>query len=818
MLGGRLAIPPRTESLVIAASEAESVAVRVGTGTGFGPWTELTHPLDEGPDNAGGDASPSMDGPAGEGAGTTPLALSPVLVSGDDTTVEVVLLDGSTESLQLHFVRAPSEDPADGGEGPPVVAGTVQTGPGGPTIVPRSGWTDAPWSADNAGCASGPWYADNIQAIVVHHTVTANGYAQDRVDDLLRAIHYSHVQVNGWCDVGYNFLVDRFGTIWEGRSGGVDRAVIGGHAKGFNTATMGVALLGQHQPRAQPTPEPPSTAATRAVTELAAWKVARHGIDPQGTTWLRNRSTSGPQRLASGEWHLVPTMMGHRHIGVTSCPGGHGLGVVDQLRRELSAPEPVDGLHQAEGWSPYPYGPALVALDRTGGLRPAGSASIAGTENARPVAPPSPKPVAVSGIVEGGTARGWTLHTDGVLHAFGGAPEVAERPAGDRSVVTVAAATDGGGWVVAADGSVHGFGGRPDIAGATPANGVIAADLDRNGNGYLLDGQGAVHPVGTAEAATLPAGAAGVVDIATRRGGRGGWVVAGNGTIHAFGRAPSAQVTAPVSFGTDRRAVAVVAAAGGNGGWVITDDGQFWPFGRERLVVPATTSTETPGVVSAAYLGSVLGDDFLSRPDSRYLAALSETFRHSPASPHEIERWDGWLTYRAGRREVALELARSPQRSTIVIEQFYRDALGRPPEPSGLAHWRAQVAAGASLAEVGVAVHGSAEAFDRAGSTPTWVDRLYRSLLGRPGEPAGVTNWTALIESGAATRPDVVRAFFGSGEYRRRQVALLYDEVLGRPPDPEGVAYWAQRLGQTDDGTVAAELAVSDEYYVSAVE
>ena len=80
--------------------------------------------------------------------------------------------------------------------------------------------------------------------VFVHHTDTPNGYTLDDVPAILRSIQTYHVRSNGWNDIGYNFLVDAYGRIFEGRAGGIDRPVIGAHTGGFNTGSVGIAVLG----------------------------------------------------------------------------------------------------------------------------------------------------------------------------------------------------------------------------------------------------------------------------------------------------------------------------------------------------------------------------------------------------------------------------------------------------------------------------------------------------------------------------------------------------------------------------------------------
>ena len=96
-------------------------------------------------------------------------------------------------------------------------------------------FTRRAWNANEAIRRGAPSYASSVQFAVVHHTAGSNSYTASQSAAIVRGIEVYHVQGNGWNDIGYNFLVDRFGTVYEGRFGGIDRNVVGAHALGFNT-------------------------------------------------------------------------------------------------------------------------------------------------------------------------------------------------------------------------------------------------------------------------------------------------------------------------------------------------------------------------------------------------------------------------------------------------------------------------------------------------------------------------------------------------------------------------------------------------------
>lgn len=176
-----------------------------------------------------------------------------------------------------------------------------------PPIVPRSSW-----SADEQIRRAPPGYAADVRFAIIHHTAGRNGYTRAEAAAIVKGIQLFHVQGNGWNDIGYNFLVDRFGTIYEGRFGGIDRNVVGAHAQGFNTGSVGIALLGTYGSTA------PSAAAQEAIAQLIAWRLDVAHVDP--TAFLTFVS-GGSDRYATGIPVLLSGVSGHRDTGYTACPG-----------------------------------------------------------------------------------------------------------------------------------------------------------------------------------------------------------------------------------------------------------------------------------------------------------------------------------------------------------------------------------------------------------------------------------------------------------------------------------------------------------------
>ncbi len=175
-------------------------------------------------------------------------------------------------------------------------------------------YSRAQWGADENLRNGTPKYSSTIKAGFVHHTAGANSYSAAEVPKILRAIYAYHVKGNGWSDVGYNFLVDRFGRLWEGRYGGMDRAVVGAHTGGFNVDTFAVSAIGEYGKAAAP------PVMVDSIARLMAWKLAANFRDPNGTSVLTSLG-GGTSKYPAGRKVTFNNISGHRDAGNTSCPG-----------------------------------------------------------------------------------------------------------------------------------------------------------------------------------------------------------------------------------------------------------------------------------------------------------------------------------------------------------------------------------------------------------------------------------------------------------------------------------------------------------------
>ncbi|MGW7520181.1 peptidoglycan recognition protein family protein [Streptomyces sp. NPDC054796] len=191
-----------------------------------------------------------------------------------------------------------------------------------PHIVSR-----AAWHADEDVVRERASYTHGVRAAFIHHTDHENDYDCADSPALLRALQEDHVG-RGWDDIGYNFVVDRCGNVYEGRSGGVNRPVRGAHTMGFNDDSIGIALLGTFE-EGMKVPD----AALTAVAEVIAWKL-RPGVDPHGRTRMVSRSDqSRVDKDTSASFDVVS---GHRDAYETDCPGDALYAKLPELRDKVA--------------------------------------------------------------------------------------------------------------------------------------------------------------------------------------------------------------------------------------------------------------------------------------------------------------------------------------------------------------------------------------------------------------------------------------------------------------------------------------------------
>jgi hypothetical protein len=186
-----------------------------------------------------------------------------------------------------------------------------------PGIISRAQWGAAPQS----GCSQ-PIYGSTTMGAIVHHTAGSNNYTAAESASIVKATQAYHMKSRSWCDIGYNFLIDKYGQIFEGRAGGIDRQVRAAHSgnAAVNELTMGVSLMGTFESVA------PSEAMKTATVNLIAWRFDMYHVPATGAYALGGRTL---QRIDA-----------HRNVVSTACPGAQAfawIGAPGGLRERVTA-------------------------------------------------------------------------------------------------------------------------------------------------------------------------------------------------------------------------------------------------------------------------------------------------------------------------------------------------------------------------------------------------------------------------------------------------------------------------------------------------
>jgi hypothetical protein len=228
--------------------------------------------------------------------------------------------------VRLHFVSTRVPGAAVASAVLPLVNPGLDAGPGQPRIVARVAW------ARGHAPPRFPAAYGSVRLAFVHHSETPNGYSPGEVPAILRSIFVFHRYVRGWNDIGYNFAIDAFGTIWEARAGGVDEPVIGAQAGGYNLVSSGVVMLGTFIGAL------PSPAALRSLQQLLAWKLSLHGVPALGrVTVVVDPAGAGFTRYAPGAHVSLPRVAGHRDGDTTACPGDALYARLPSIRPHVAA-------------------------------------------------------------------------------------------------------------------------------------------------------------------------------------------------------------------------------------------------------------------------------------------------------------------------------------------------------------------------------------------------------------------------------------------------------------------------------------------------
>lgn len=273
-----------------AVPQGAAVAIRGRTASGWGPWTALEVDLTQDP------AAPQSGR-----VGTDPLWLG-------EGVKEVQVRYGQDQRARVRQARMELIDPGVKAADTTPQSASALIASAAPNVITRAGW-----GADESLRNCSPSYSQTTKGAVLHHTAGTNSYTASQSAGIVRGVYAYHTNSLGWCDIGYNMLVDKYGQVFEGRYGRLDRPVIGAHALGFNTDTFGVSVLGSYDGTT------PTAAALNAVSTAMAWRLRMFYVGANARTTLV--SADSGSRYPKGTAVNLPVIIGHRDVNTTACPG-----------------------------------------------------------------------------------------------------------------------------------------------------------------------------------------------------------------------------------------------------------------------------------------------------------------------------------------------------------------------------------------------------------------------------------------------------------------------------------------------------------------
>ncbi len=296
---------PGTDPVYVG--HVDDVQIKAVTASGEAPDGMQLAMVDPGAQAAAKVEKPAID------TGTLDLSAADTTTTTDPATDPTTTDPATTDPTATGNGDAidPAADGADGTTDG-TTGGDASLAAGAVTAKPMI-YSRAQWGADERMRDKSSLHYGEVHAGFVHHTVNANNYTAAQVPAIIRGIYAYHTQSRGWSDVGYNFLVDRFGRIWEGRYGGVDRPVVGAHTLGYNDDAFAMSAIGNYE-TAQP-----SAATIDAYGRLFAWKLSLHGVSAGSMKqWVTKR--------------YLHAINGHRDVGQTACPGKYLYAQIPKIR------------------------------------------------------------------------------------------------------------------------------------------------------------------------------------------------------------------------------------------------------------------------------------------------------------------------------------------------------------------------------------------------------------------------------------------------------------------------------------------------------
>lgn len=309
-VGGLATIGVTWSSADPVGERAISISVRTRDHGVWSVWQHVQYHAEEGPDPDSSEGRAALPGTDPVYVGDVDdVQIKATATSGRPPTgMKLSLVDPGAEAAPA--LRRPADDSAQLSSATSAVA--IPARAAAVTTKPRI-YSRAAWGADERMRDRSSLRYGEVHGGFVHHTVNANAYSRAQVPSIIRGIYAYHTQSRGWSDVGYNFLVDRFGRIWEGRYGGIRRPVVGAHTLGYNENSFAGSAIGNFDIARPP------VAVERAFARLFAWKLSLHGISAGSTR----------QYISSRYFQAIN---GHRDAGQTACPGRYLYARLPRIR------------------------------------------------------------------------------------------------------------------------------------------------------------------------------------------------------------------------------------------------------------------------------------------------------------------------------------------------------------------------------------------------------------------------------------------------------------------------------------------------------
>lgn len=408
---------------------------------------------------------------------------------------------------------------------------------------------------------------------IIHHTADPNHMNTGGLEDSkanVRAVQNYHMDTNGWSDIGYHFLVDKHGYVFEGRSGSMTGLPKGAH-DGTNYNSFGFNIMGYFH---TPYDQKPTSAMLDSLMDVIAWRMPS-GWSPYGSGTYNNRT--------------VGYLDGHRKVKSTACPGDHvhnpyitedyngGPMRNGVWERKNGSSGVANGNRKQVERTPNGGGYWIVASD--GGVFSFGNAAFHGSLPGAGVSVNN-----IIGMSGRPQADGyWLAGSDGGVFSFGGAPFHGSMggTALSQPIVGIECTTTGNGyWLVGKDGGIFAFGDAP-YHGSVPGSGIsvtniVGMERGPNNTYWILGGDGGIFSYGAPFHGSMGGqGYTDFVSMASKSDGGGYWLMRNNGSIYTFG-------SMNYRGGADEPGNFVSIAAGPStwdGYWLLKKDGAIFSFG-----------------------------------------------------------------------------------------------------------------------------------------------------------------------------------------------------------------------------------------------